>query len=379
MPFDSMIALYAFCFVPLAAWFALWLLRREIHPIELLASTAFSFILAGIVHTVSFKSQTGDYEFWSGQVESVKCFSAWTEEYEEAVYRTESYTDAQGLTQTKEVFDHWRTCVDYHPRYNTVYTNIGDWRITDSKYSELIKEFGKQTSVRGGRSTMRHSSHMIAGDRNDYVSVNIQKPLIPVTSRRYFINRLKAKPSIWSKVEPPAELNIPDRPRNDNPFHSDRLVGVASKYFSIKALDNLNAVLGPSKKIDLNIIGFDSSNTELSQYVESKWQGGNKNGLYITFGENWCRVFGWSKSDICKRNIESLFLLYPKNDALLEKIKAEIETNYERPNWHDFDHIQIEPSGWAWFWFAFFMIGGQVGIFLWAFLNDIDKDDRIFK
>ena len=374
-----MITLYLFSCVPAAIWLFLYFNNRRIHIWEAIGSLFISLILAGITHYFSFKNQTGDTETWSGQVQSVRMFSAWTEKYEEAVYKTEYYYTGTGKNRTrhsKRVFSHYEWRTDYHPRRNVVYSNIGEYSVTDGKYKEIILEFGGEKSVNGVRATSKRRSHMISGDKNDYISVNSNKPVIPVTKQVSFVNRLRAG-SVWDKKQPSSKLNIPGRPENSNPFRSDRLLGTAKNHFSIRKLDELNAVLGPDKKVDINIVGFNTGNSQFGQYTESKWLGGNKNTLTICYGmdksfsgtekENkpsWVYCFGWSESDICKRNIESLLLTGGVGDAILPELEREIRKNYQKPDWHRFDYIQIEPGGWAWLWFIVSLLVCQ-GLYAW--------------
>ncbi len=375
-----MITLYLFSCIPAAIWLFLYFNNRRIHIWEAIGSLFISLILAGITHYFSFRNQTGDMETWSGQVQSARMFSAWTEKYEEAVYKTEYYYTGTGKNRTrhsKRVFSHYEWRTDYHPRKNIAYSNIGEYSVTDGKYSELIKEFGEQKPVSGDRTTSKQRSHMISGDSNDYISVNNNKPVIPVTKQVSFVNRLKAG-SVWDKKQPSGKLNIPARPDNGNPFQSDRLLGIAKNHFSIRKLDELNAILGPIKGVDINIVGFNTGNSQFGQYTESKWLGGNKNSLTICYGMDnekntnkplWVYCFGWSESNICKRNIESLLLTSDLSDAILPELEQEIRKNYQKPDWHRFDYIQIEPGGWAWFWFVISLLICQ-GLYLWwALIN----------
>ena len=394
-----MIALYLFSCIPAAIWTFLYFHNRKIHIWEAVCSLFISLILAGATHYFSFKNQTGDTETWSGQIESVKLFSAWTERYQEKVYKTEEYYTGTGKNRTRHtrrVFSHYEWRTDHHPRRNIAYSNIGDYAVSDLKYKELIEEFGGEKSIQGDRETIKSKSHMISGDANDYISVNNKNPIIPVTTQKSFENRLKAG-SIWDKKQPSDKLNIPGRPENSNPFRSDRLLGTAKNHFSIRKLDELNAVLGPDKKVDINIVGYNTGNSQFGQYTESKWLGGNKNTLTICYGmdkdfsvspdsnpgnannpnkthkPSWVYVFGWSESDICKRNIESLLLTSGVGDAILPELEREVRKNYQKPDWHRFDYIQIEPGGWAWFWFIASLLVCQGLYAWWCLVNHHNK------
>lgn len=358
-----MLSLYLFAVIPLAFW-VFFAIKHKCSKLGGAAAVLLflNLCVASIVHVVAFNSKTKDSETWSGQVTHAVQEQDWTEKYQEAVYRTEVYTTRENgktVTKTREVFSHWEWRTRYHPERYFLYSNIGVNRsISKDLYLQYVKEFGGEKSFPGDRKTSERRSHMISGDPNDYATVNKNNPIIPITKNVNFTNRLKLG-SVWDKTKPPENAVIHPRPENKNPFVSDRLCGEAKTMFSIRKLDEINAVLGPSKQVDINIVGYNTNDSMYGQYTESVWQGGNKNSLTIVYGgENisvtkkpkWTYCFGWSDSDVCKRNIEQLFLQNELNDSIFEKLKQEIAANYQRVDWHKFDYISVEPdtSDWAW-------------------------------
>jgi hypothetical protein len=381
-------ALYFSCLVPIFVGTFLFFFSKKVVWWEWLIGSAAAFLVAGIVHQTSFNSQTADFETWSGQIAHARQFSAWQEYYEEAIYRTEyysdteSYTDSKGrrqtrrVTKSRRVFDHWEPRSRWHSEYFTCYSNINtSYSISKDQYNRWKIQWQNERKVRGDRSTFEHNSRQIGGDPFDYETSCPNSIIEPIHCQKSVVNRLKAAQSVFNfvKVSPEKEKLLFKYPESNDPFSSNRVLGTAASKISTKQWDILNAKLGPIKKVNLIIVGFDSSDHTLAESQKALWIGGKKNDLVLVYGNGWSRVFGWSDSDILKRDLEQLLLQNPVGENLLPEIERLILAEYEKTNWHKFDHLSVEPNGWAWFWFWFCLIITQVG--LWAFFhgNGVDK------
>jgi hypothetical protein len=135
---------------------------------------------------------------------------------------------------------------------------------------------------------------------------------------------------------------------------SQRLMGTAASQFDLLEFDRMNSRLGPSKKVNVIMVGFDNADSSMGDWQEAKWHGGEKNDLVVSYGgmtkskpATWCHVFGWSESFLAKRNIETLMLKYPASPQLLYLIEKEIQANYTIKNWHKFDYVTVEPPQWC--------------------------------
>lgn len=372
-------ALYFSCLVPIFVGTFLFFFSKKVVWWEWLAGSAAAFLVAGIVHWTSFNSQTADFETWSGQITHARQFSAWHEAYQEAVYRTETYTTGSGKnrqTHTRQVFSHWRNCTRWHSEYFSCYSNIDtSYSISKDQYNRWKIQWQNETKVRGDRSTLEHNSRQIGGDPFDYETSCPNLIIEPIHCQKSVVNRLKAAQSVFNFVKVSAETEklLFKYPESDNPFSSNRVLGTAASKISTKQWDILNAKLGPIKKVNLIIAGFDSPDHTLAESQKSLWIGGKKNDLVLVYGNGWARVFGWSDSDILKRDLEQLLLQNPIDEKLLPQIEELILAEYEKTNWHKFDHLSVEPNGWAWFWFWFCLIITQVGLWVFFHGNGVDK------
>lgn len=366
-----MYLLYLFCLFPIAIGFILTLLNKKVVLQEWLIGSGCAFILAGGMHYYAYSSQVGDYETWSGKIVSATFFPAWKEYYEYAVYRTERrYTgrDNKGNAQytTVRVFDHWEGTTRWHQEHWNAYSNINtSYDIPRFHYEKLVTAFGNKTNVIGNRRTGEHNSRMISGDPYDYPTYLYDGLYVePVTAVKYFVNRIKASPSVFNFIDIPNNVPVFEYPSNKSPWVSDRVIGTAKDVITIRLWDEMCARLGPHKRVNVIIIGFASADSFIAEQQRSKWLGGKKNDLVICYGPAWCKVFGWSNSDICKRNIESLILKYSVNDNIIPHIEKEIIDNYSKREFtEDFAYLSVEPTGNQWLTFFILMILSQTGLY----------------
>lgn len=375
---------YLLAMLPLIIGGILFAKSDRINWQEWIINSAVCFLLAAGMHWFAIDSMTKDIETWSGQIVQSVERSAWLEYYEYAVYRTESTTttDSKGNSTTTyyQVFDHWEPSSRWHNIHWQAYSNIEtDYEITHEHHSYLERQFNDRHAVQGVRHTMDHASHMIQGDPYDYAADNHTGWVEPVTKLVKFENRIKAAPSVFSFVKPPPGKVYP-YPANDQPFVSDRLLGAANLIDKLK-FDQMNARLGPKKKVNVIIVGFSDKGSEYGQMQQAEWIGGKKNDIVITYGGSnkkptWCTVFGWTEKDVTKRNLESIIL---ENGAVTESlplIEKEIAANYVLKDWKKFDYIQIQPPAWSYLVFGGVLILGQAGFWYWAWNNDFTKNTR---
>jgi hypothetical protein len=371
--------------LPICICGALVLLDREISVWEWLVSTAVSIIMTIIFQYASISGMMADVETWSGYATSAKHFAAWHEYYEYAVYRTEQScsTDSKGEEHctSYQVFDHWEPDQRWHPDYWKVYTTIGDWDIDQSKFEYICRKFNSYYAVAGVRTTSEHASRMIGGDPNDYETVNKTGWIEPVTDTRKFKNKVKAAPSLFSYSPVPTNIIVYPWPQSDDLFVSRRVMGYARSSISTLKWDQMNAVIGGSKKVNVIIVGFGNQGMGISEYQEAAWIGGKKNDLVICYGgekdepATWVRVFGWTEKNIVKKNLESLLLTEPVDNDIIPKIQSEVIANYVIKDWKKFDYIRVEPPTWTYFLYFGVMIVVQGGLFFYFQNNDINRDN----
>lgn len=348
------------------------------------------------MHLIAIHGMTDDTETWSGEIVQAKHYSKWLEYYEEAIYRTEYYTeeetyysyDEEGhseshtrtVTKSRQVFDHWEPRNRWHNDSWDCNSSIDtSYDIDKDRFNYFVKKFGDIHPVPGNRSTWEHNSKMIEGDPNDYESHNHTGWIEPVTKLVHFENRIKAAPSIYSFVKVPTNIPVFSYPKNSDPFHSDRLMGEARKTVDPFKFDQLNAKLGISKKVNVILIGFGKQDSMIAEYQRAKFIGGKKNDLVLCYGNGWSRVFGWTEKEIVKANLATILLQNPVDNDILPLIEKEIRLNYTIKDWHKFDYLQIEPRAVHFIWFAIILVVVEVGLYIYFWNDGYDKDMQTFR
>ena len=389
---------YLIAILPLAIAAGLWYFSKRVTWWEALSLSVLSALIVLCFHVIAVNGMLSDTETWSGVVTESQFRPTWKEYYEYAVYRTEyyytteteRYTDSKGKSHTrtvrvkhsKQVFDHWEPTTRTHSdKWSCNDTVNGGYDIDQSRYKDILNSFGQEKSKPGTRRTSEHKSRMISGDPNDYYTVNVKNYIYPVTSRRSFENRVKAAPSVFSYAKVPENAPVFEYPSNNDKFCSDRTVGAVG--VSTLNLDQMNAILGPTKQINVILAGFGvEKGSDIAQLQEAKWFGGKKNDLVICFGggqitkPSWVYVFGWSESDICKQNLQSIIMQNGMKNETLPLIQKEIMTNYKRKDWHKFDYLTIEVPASKYIWLFAIVALVNIGGIIFAMKNDVDKEGR---
>ena len=370
---------YFLALIPVLIGAVIWFTNHKIVWWEWLMGAGASMICASIMHFIVSRAMTTDYDTFSGHVETATYYPWWQSHHLEAVYKTETYRDSDGNTQTRQVFSHYRDVYTDHPErwevscYFGTYLRSKDYDISKSKFEEIVSKWGSPVA----QEVYKPDFHK--GDRNIYVVSQNGQYVFPVTTLVYFENKIKASKTLYDFPPVPEGVQVYDYPTHDL-FQSNRLLGNAAQDFSIREIDLLNSRLGPLKKVNLIIVGFGDSpeGIVLGHYLQARWIGGKKNDLVVTYGgtdplkPKWVYVFGWTDSEIVKSSITSILLTHGASDAVLPLISQEILKNYEIKEWRDFQYIRLNPPTWSYFVFIIFMGVSQTGLYIWFHHNDID-------
>jgi hypothetical protein len=361
-----MFLFYVLAALPVLVGIYVWFHNAEVTWLEWLGSSALSFILAGIIHYCAIRSMVADTQTLNGLVNTAVHIPSWTDLHPE--------TRTRKVGKVTTTYTVWVTA--HHPDRYWVDTDIGQFSVDGGKYFQLLNLMGgKESSSVGSR------PYMVSGDRLDYSTINSTKWEEPVNDYVYFENRIKACPSVFSYAAVEKDVPVFEYPTNNHLFQSERLLGQANA-ISLGAFDKMNGRLGPWKKVNVIMCGFQGGSASLGISQECKWIGGKKNDIVICYGVDesrkvtWSYVFGWTEKDIVKRNLETIMLQNPVNTAILPLIEKEIIDNYEIKDWHKFDYLTIPIPGRFYVYFLIFMVITQVGYYYWAFSNDIGKNPR---
>jgi hypothetical protein len=362
---------YVLSLIPLIIGAIFWLRSKKIVLWEWGIAFGASILLSFIFHVISFWGLTHDNETWSGQIEKITHFPTWVER----VVTTHSETDSKGHTRT------WTTVsYDTHHEYWRAETNIDSSRnISENMFFDLRNKFGGNVKIQ-----KPWKSGFCSGDPFIYETYNETRYLCPINEHRSFENRVKACPSLYSFPPVPKNSIAIDYPQNNNWFASDRLLGTSKQFIDLFLFDQMNSRLGPTKKVNVIIVGFPArTSQQVALEQQSKWIGGKKNDFVIVFAAGdlitppeWVSCFGWTESEIAKANLNSVLLRMPVNSGWLSIIENEIKANYQIKEWKKFSYLEIEPPLWTYILFIVFLVITQTGIWVWANVNEVEKSRR---
>lgn len=383
---------------PLPFLFAggVWIFNKNINWIESTILSVLGFVIALSFSVLGVLGMTHDIEIWSGQCTEARHIPSWLEYYEEAIYRTETYTETETyydgkesktrtVTKTREVFDHWeprtRQHLDEYHFSDTLGNNIS---ISVAIYNDVKTKFGGTEGKRkGDRTTSEHNSRMISGDPNDYYTINTTNHIYPVQEGRTWSNKVKAAPSVFSFPEVPPTVKVHEYPTSNSHFVSKRVINTNINTYK---WDQLCAELGPFKKVNLIIINFPNNDESIAEWQRAKWIGGKKNDLVICHSSKdsskpptWAKVFGWTESEIAKVNLEQVLLTTAINDSVIPKIREIVIRDYRIKDWKKFDYLDVELPASLIIWYISIQILVCGGWFWISYKNGIDKSEKEIK
>ena len=353
--------------LPVIAGAVFWAMRKHVVWWEWLAGSAFGFVISVIFHFAAFHGLTSDTETFSGQIEKVVYHPEWVEQYT----TTETYTEGKH-TRTRVVI---RYCT-HHEKFEAISNIDSEEEISQELFHDMKMKLGGVINSEWG-----HKSGFYSGDPNIYVTKNTTGYIYPVAESHTFENRVRATPSLWSFAKVSENAPVFNYPKNEW-TKSGRLVGSASSMIDLRLFDQMNARLGPTKKVNVIMVGFPAgTGIELGQMQQSKWIGGKKNDLVITYGggstttnPEWVYCFGWTESELVKQNLQTILLTHPVNNNVLPLIEQEVRANYQLKDWNKFNYLTIEPPGWSYFVFFLVLAAAQTGFWWWANVNEFEKE-----
>lgn len=367
---------YFLALIPTGIGGYLWYRNHEVVWQEWLGGAAAALLTAALFHVLAVSGMTSDIETWSGQIEKATHHPRWVERY------TVTHHHSSGTGKNKRTWTTTETKYRTHPEHWTAETTLGtEHEITEEFYREIKSQFGGVATTE-----QPHKSGFSSGDRNTYVVYNATGYVHPTTTLRHWENRIKAAPSLFSFAKVPTNVVVHPWPRNPDWRESDRLLGTAELFYDRREFDLMNSRLGPAKHVNVIMVGFLDADPKIAHWQEAAWVGGKKNDLVLCFGRatrekpaQWSYVFGWSESELCKRNLETLLIKEPPSLALLARLEHEIVYNYVAKDWSKFDYITVEPPGWTYWVFFLVMAGSQSGLYVLFHRNDVFKRTPHFR
>lgn len=356
--------------IPLAGWGFLWYHHEKIVAWEWAASVAAGVAISATVFAVADMVGSHDRETWSGHATQALHTPWWRAEWTE----TETYTvaDSKGNSslQTRLV----TKSETHQPRW-WLNTTIGEIDVDESVFTDIRGRYG-------GYSELGHRPDFDDGDRLDYFSNPIpmedyHRPVYPVHRHIRWANPLLGTDSIILGREISEEearsRNLFEYPESGNALSSARVLGFAN--VSSYRWDQMCAALGEPKKVNVILIAFGGRPMDDAVLQRDYWRNGRKNDLVLCYGDGWAYVFGWSKSELVKQELQEL-LAQPVSDVSVPLIQNVIWEHFQPYVWTQHDDTPRPVSGWA-VLIAFLTMGGaQYGLFRLFHDNGVDKKYR---
>lgn len=379
-----MMFFYSMALLPILVGLVLWGKNKEVIWWEWLASSALALMMAALFHWIALEAQCRDHELFSGRLINAVHYPWWQDKVRVEDYRTETYHTGSGKnrrTHTRRVHTGHHYEYNNHPEYWEAEGEFGaylgnkTYRISQEFFDEICRNFCGGTP----RVEQPHKSNFYKGDKNVYIADNKTDYCYPLTHWVSFENRVKACPSLYSYAPVPAGIPVLPYPKSENPFTSDRLMGTAAKTVSQRNFDVFCSRLGPTKKVNVILIGFGQSDSEIAHYQEASWIGGKKNDIVLCYGgpdplhPSWTYVFGWTESSLVKANLQTILLQNQIDDSILPLLHSEIVKNYEIKDWKKFNYLQVDPPPWSYWVYILTMILCQGAFWAWASVNEFGK------
>jgi hypothetical protein len=273
---------------------------------------------------------------------------------------------------------------DFHNKdgdaFNTVYSN--DTLVTVKKVTSEIKtgtiwqRTGTIPQVLGTQDTTMSNTKI-----DTILKVFNYDMVVPTCVTKSYENRVRASKSLFnfeavSKADV-AKYDLKEYPAN-NLFGFVSLLGDSNKA-AANLLRKNNALLGSKKKLQMFILVFKEQPLQAGLMQRSYWKGGNKNEFTLCIGTSknkiiWTRVISWSDKEVLKarvaRTVKEMDTLNLVN--IVGYLSKELENNFEKKNFRDFDYISIEPTGSAILITYILVLLLSIGWAVYSVRNEVD-------
>lgn len=355
--------IYTLLIIPIIITIVLYFkFKHEVVWWEYLLNFGAALICIFISKAIIEYTQASDEEYWGAWTTEVRYYEDWNERVScrhpkycqryNACKRRDSKGHCVGGTETyqcgyKHLYD-----VDYHPEYWILHhSDGGTIRVSKSEYNRIVNKF----EVTPKYVDLHRDYHTNDGDMYKATWPGDDHTLEAVITTHRYENRVRVSSSSYAIKKPSKEIfdqyKLYDYAPVYDGFKQKVIQGyndpVAEKSFQI-----LNAKLGHKKQFKAYVLVFKNAPRQAGLYQEDQWEGGNKNELNITIGidnENnvkWCHVFSWTDKRDIVVNTRTLVESQDKLN-LLELagfLWPQVETNWKRKSFADFEYLTIEPS-----------------------------------
>lgn len=346
--------------------------------VPILASVLFVYIAKATIEVGMISSS----EYIGAVVQKAVYFEDWDEYIEKTCTRQE--IDGE---DTLEV-EYDCSYVKYHPEEYHVFTNLGeDKQVSESIYQDLVYRFGNKKPV-----DLHRDFHQIDGDSYEAIWDGSVQTAEPFTRIGSYENRIKgADQSVFNFAEIDTadfrHYNLKNYPLLYDYYRMDAFIDYPykdSRYVQAnELLGYYNGILGHTKQAHIFFLFFYNQPIDAAFKQEALWCGGNKNEFIVCVGLDksekvkWCKVISWTESEKLKVDVKNYVQDQKQFDPLktVEYVAAEVEKQFVRRQFAEFNYLTIEPPLSAVITVLFLTIALNIGLVFWIYKNKY-KDEK---
>jgi len=343
------------CFIiPLiAVLFLTFVFKAKVIWWERIVIFAAPAVLIIVAKFVSVGMQTMDQEYLTFYATKATYFEPWDEWVHQTCYRTVCHGAGKSRSCTSVPYDCSHRV--YHPARWELYDNGGNtYPITQSRYEDLVRTWANSSF----QDLNRHYYHQ-DGDAYNTLSDGRFEHVQPICKTEFYENKVQASKSIFNfqdvsdeEVKSAGLFRYPITAFDRYDFHP--IFGLKDDVASLK-LERWNALLGTSKQVKMLILVFHDQPYETAMLQESYWKGGNKNEFILLLSLEksnsaiqWSKVLSWTENEELKvRVARRAKEIGPNIPMIVDTMVTDVNKNFVRKNWADFNYLSVEPTGTA--------------------------------
>tara|TARA_R110000772_G_scaffold20466_2_gene56693 strand:- start:17570 stop:18778 length:1209 start_codon:yes stop_codon:yes gene_type:complete len=354
--------------------------RHKVLWWEILILLGVSLIIGASFKGIATSGMTKDVEYWNTIFERVEYYEAWDEE----VSCSHSYdcycgTDEDGYECCcSTCYQHIYDVDDHSERFYKVDNHGNSYEISESEYLRLKEKMGNSTFKDLGR-----DYHSYDGDMY-YTSYNgLEKDFETIVTEHRYENKPQVITNVFQYIEVDSfdlatyKLFEYPEPSGRSRYYQKNILGYEDSRAEHR-LQILNGRLGHSKEVKVFVVVFRNQPMQAGNLQENYWKGGNKNEVVITINiddngkPTWCMPFSWSEKELFKINIRNFVMEQEKLDltSVVNYSYKEIESNYERKKFSDFDYLEVKLTTNQMIWLVITSIIVNILLSIFIVMND---------
>jgi len=329
------------------------------------------------------KVQVSSKEYWGSFVSNVQYYEEWNQWITKTCTR-ECCCDDKGENCSEESYD--CSYCETHPAQWILTTTTGESISIDQN------EYIKIRHTLGGEKFVELNRDFYTKDGNEYYCSwenHDSTKAIPVSTLHYYENRVKAADQSvfhYEKVssDDVKKYSLKEYPMIYNYYKMTSVIGDSSSDASTadKKICYINGFLGNKKQVKVFVLVFKNQPIEAALYQEWYWSGGNKNEFIVCVGIDndrnvkWCKPISWTRSEELKDQVKDFVQSQKKLNltALAVYLEPQIDKQFVRRGFREFDYLTVEPPGWAVFLTYLLTIISNLLLSRWIIRNEYEDD-----